>query len=73
MKEDWKYIWRNYGRKLSKSKEGNDIRIPEAWRAPNQLNTNKSKPRQIIKMAKVNVNLDSRFRLILDVDLEPRI
>ena len=50
-KGDWKYIWRNYGWKLSMLK-GNS-KIQEEQRAPNKLNPNRPAwSHIIIKMAK---------------------
>ena len=51
-KGDWKYIWINYGWKLSKSK-WNRYQDTGSTRAPNKLNPNRPTLRHIIKIAKV--------------------
>ena len=52
-KEEWKYIWRNYGWKVPNLKETN-IKIQEAKKASDKFNPNRPTPRHnIIKMAKV--------------------
>ena len=50
-----KYIWRNCGWKLFKSKKETDTQVQEVQRVPSKINPNRPRPRQIIiKMLKVN-------------------
>ena len=56
-KGDWKYMWRNYGLKLFKSKKEIEIQIQQALRVPNKMNTKRFISRHIIlQMAKIKGN-----------------
>ena len=56
-KGGWKYIWRNYGLKLFKSKKEVEIQVQEALRVLNKMNTNRFIPRHItLQMAKIKGN-----------------
>ena len=52
-KGDWKCIWRNYGWKLPKPKEGNRYPGTGSTEGPKQDNPNRPTPRHIIKIPKV--------------------